>query len=110
VARVGTAKIAALCQKLAALPEGTGSVLDNTVLFYSSSMNGAYHSNERLPVVLLGGKNLIRGNQYVKYAQEVPQRDVFYTLLTRVFGVDVPSFGVSVLGAPNRVVPEILRA
>lgn len=104
------AKVAALCQKLAALSEGATSVLDNTVIFYSSSMDGPNHSTAHLPVMLLGGKNLIRGNQFVKLTQEVPQRDVFYTLLTRVFGVDVPSFGVSVLGAPNRVVPEILRA
>src|SRR5205814_7450552 len=45
-----------LAAKLDAIPEGQGTVLDNTCLLFLSNMwSGWKHDNRKLPVVLAGG-------------------------------------------------------
>ena len=49
-------QFAYLAQKLDAMPEGDGTVLDNSCLLYLSNLwIGRTHDNTRLPVVLAGG-------------------------------------------------------
>ncbi len=49
-------QLAYLAGKLQAMPEGTGSVLDNTCLLWLSNMySGSKHDNSHLPVLTLGG-------------------------------------------------------
>lgn len=108
VTRWQSVKLVELCQKLASMPEGEGSVLDGLVMFYGASMHGADHSAEELPSLLLASNKLLRSDRYLRFDQPCSKRDVFYTLLNGVFGLDVPSFGESALGLPNRLVTELL--
>lgn len=101
-------KLAELCQKLASMPEGEGSVLDGLVMFYGASMHGANHNADDLPSLLLASNKLLSTDRYLRFAQPCAKRDVFYTLLKGVFGLDVPSFGESKLGLPNRLLTELL--
>lgn len=101
-------KLAELCQKLASLPEAEGSVLDSVVMFYGSSMHGANHAAANLPAALLASSKLLRGDRYLEFGTDCPQRDVLYTLLNGVFGMNVPSFGESAAGVPNRMLTEVL--
>lgn len=49
-------QLAYLAGKLQAMPEGQGSVLDNTCLLWLSSMySGSNHDNSKLPILTVGG-------------------------------------------------------
>ncbi|HMW71174.1 MAG TPA: hypothetical protein PKD17_05110, partial [Cellvibrionaceae bacterium] len=51
-------QVAKFIQKLANTPEGTGSLLDNTILVAVSDLaHGNYHNHYRIPMFLASGKN-----------------------------------------------------
>jgi hypothetical protein len=56
IARFHLSQLAYLATKLDAMPEGDGTVLDNSCLMFLSNMwSGRQHDNRRLPLVLAGG-------------------------------------------------------
>jgi len=56
IARFHLSQLAYLATKLDAMPEGNGTVLDNSCLMFLSNMwIGRKHDNTRLPLVLAGG-------------------------------------------------------
>lgn len=56
IARFHVSQLAYLAQRLAAMPEGDGTVLDNTCLMFISNMwSGTGHDNRKVPVVTVGG-------------------------------------------------------
>lgn len=87
-------QVAKLFDKLAAVPEGDGTMLDNTVVFYMNSLNSGFsHTVLKVPVVIGAGKNIaIRtGGRVMELKNEAHN-----TLLAAVANaVDVPmaSFG-----------------
>ena len=104
-----TSQVADLCQKLAAVPEGTGSMLDNTFVLFASSMHGSRLTPDDLPLLLVGGKSVLKTDQHIAYgAKPQPLRDVYFTLLNACFDANQTSFGASITGAPNRILSELL--
>jgi hypothetical protein len=101
-----------LCKQLDDIPEGDGTMLDNTVVMFGSSMHGSDHNGNNLPLVLIGGGGGgLRTDQHVKFGDtpnDRPLRDVHYTILNHFFDCKVPSFGAHVKGLPNQVVEELL--
>jgi hypothetical protein len=56
VVRFNVSQLAYLAQRLQAMPEGNGTVLDNSCLLFISNMfSGAKHDNIKVPVVTVGG-------------------------------------------------------
>ena len=56
VTRYYVSQLAYLASRLEAMPEGAGTVLDNSCLLFTSSMwSGTKHDASKLPVVLAGG-------------------------------------------------------
>jgi Protein of unknown function (DUF1552) len=56
VTRFYVSQLAYLASRLQAMPEGAGTVLDNSCLLFTSSMwSGTKHDASKLPVVLAGG-------------------------------------------------------
>jgi hypothetical protein len=56
VTRYYVSQIAYLAGRLAAMPEGEHSVLDNSCLLFLSNMwSGSRHDSTKVPVVLVGG-------------------------------------------------------
>ncbi|HEX3852202.1 MAG TPA: hypothetical protein VHW01_14630 [Polyangiaceae bacterium] len=52
-------------------------------------------------------------DQHVKYADTPgnrPMRDLYYTLLNKTFGLNVPSFGTHTANIPSSYLTEILKA
>lgn len=103
-----TLKVAELCQKLAALPEGDGSVLDHTLIVYAAAMHGSNHSALNLPFALLGGRSMLSSNRFLNFASPQPLRDIYYTLLNSCFEQRVASFGDNLTGAPIHLLSELL--
>jgi hypothetical protein len=87
-------QLAGLVARLAAVPDGDGTLLDNTLLCWSSEISdGNEHSHRDLPVVLAGaGGGVHRPGRHVVVAQNRPIADLFLTLLQGC-GVDVDRFG-----------------
>jgi len=71
--------------KLAATPDGDGSLLDHSILLYGSNMsNSNLHNNYPLPSALVGGGcGKIKGNQHLHYAERTPLANLLLTILDR---------------------------
>jgi hypothetical protein len=80
-------------QKLKAIPEGSGTLLDNTLVVYLNELGkGRFHTTDDLPIVMagkLGG--LFETGRYVQYGN-VYHNDFLLTL-AKAMDVDVSSFG-----------------
>ena len=56
IARFHLSQLAYLAERLEAMPEGAGSVLDNSCLMFMSNMfSGSQHDNKKVPLVTIGG-------------------------------------------------------
>ena len=69
-AKIGTyqiAKMAEFAQKLHDTPDGDGSLLDHTLLYFGSGMsNGNVHDRKNAPALLVGGANgKMKGNRHL---------------------------------------------
>lgn len=83
-------------EKLDAMPETNGSVLDNSIILFGSNMsNSDKHNNDPLPNAVFGlGGGSIKGGQHLLYPQDTPQANLHLTLLNRA-GIAHESFGDS---------------
>jgi hypothetical protein len=80
-----TRQLAYLLGRLKSLPEGEGSVLDNTLLVYGSSISdGNRHNHDDLPIALFGGGGgTVLGGRHLRYPQETPLCNLYLSLLDR---------------------------
>jgi hypothetical protein len=98
IARFHLSQFAYLAQKLDAMPEGDGTVLDNTCLMFLSNMwIGRTHNNTRLPLVLAGGLGgtLATGRtlDYTGKGDDNRKMCSLYLSLMDRMGVKLDSFG-----------------
>jgi hypothetical protein len=91
-----TAQLAYLLQKLKAIPEGTGSLLDHSMILYGSGISdGNAHSHDDLPILLAGKANgTIKTGRHLRLAKETPLTNLYMSMLDRM-GVNVDGFGDS---------------
>jgi hypothetical protein len=91
-----TAQFGYFLSKLAATPDGPGSLLDHSTLLYGAGMSdGNSHSPDDLPVVLAGGgAGRWKGGRHVRVTPGTLIGNLHATLLPRL-GVPVTSFGNS---------------
>jgi hypothetical protein len=91
-----TALFAQFVGKLAAMPDGEGSMLDHSLILYGSNMgNSNRHDHSELPVALLGGAcGKLRGNRYLRCPQPTPLANLHLALLRKV-GISAAAFGDS---------------
>ncbi len=87
---------AGFLEKLAATPEGDGSLLDHVLYLYGSGMgNPNLHDHLNLPIIVAGGAaGNMRGGRHIRYAQPTPLANLHLTLLDKV-GVELQSFADS---------------
>ena len=78
-------QFAYLLGKLKSMPEGDGTVLDNTMLLYGAALaDGNRHEHENLPLVLAGraGGSIVSG-RHVRYPSETPMCNLLLTMMNR---------------------------
>ncbi len=82
--------------KLKATPDVDGSLLDNMIVTYGSSMSdGNEHLLQNLPLVLLGGgSGKLKGGQHLKFPDATHVSNLYLTLLDKL-DIDVEIFGDS---------------
>ena len=82
--------------RFAAMKEGDGSLLDNSMIVYGASLNdGNRHVHEDLPTLLIGrGGGTLKPGRRVVFRKETPFCNLHLSLMDRM-GVEVESFGDS---------------
>jgi len=71
-----------LVERLAAQPEGEGTVLDHTLALYGSAISdGNRHNHDELPLVLVGGGGGVVTGRHLRFAPETPAANLFVSLL-----------------------------
>ena len=85
-----------LVEKLAALPEADGTMLDSTLFLYGTGISDSNtHFHDDLPIALVGGKTAgITGGRYVRYPADTPLANLHLTILEKL-GVPLERFGDS---------------
>ncbi len=83
-------------QRLKETPDGTGSLLDHSLILYGSGIgNPNIHDHTNLPVLVAGGSALgMKGGRHIRYDQPVPLANLHLTLLDKA-GVKIDSFADS---------------
>jgi len=81
--------------KLAATPEGDGSLLDHSMFLYGASLsNPNLHAHYDLPLTVVGGPERRGGGRHLVFPSETPMSNLLLSLLDRV-GVPAESLGDS---------------
>ncbi|MDB6150961.1 MAG: hypothetical protein JWQ44_2409 [Chthoniobacter sp.] len=98
ISRYYVSNLAYLASRLDAMPEGEGTVLDNTCLLYLSNMwSGERHDNTRLPVLTLGGLGgALQTGRVLDFSEAGDENrklcSLHLSLMDRL-GVQLPRFG-----------------
>jgi Protein of unknown function (DUF1552) len=98
-----------LATKLDAIKEGTGTVLDNTVIHMLCGMHGGNHDGLDLPMAILGsGGGVLKTNAFIDGGGK-NLADLHLTIIQKVFGSSLASFGVPMGGYTHgTIIPSIL--
>ncbi len=96
IQRYHVERFAEFVAKLAATPDGEGSVLDHSMLMYGSNMsNSDRHNNYPLPIVLVGGgAGTLNGGRHIELPERTPLANLHLTLLNKV-GFELDRFAGS---------------
>ncbi len=89
-------QFAYLVEQLHAIPEGEGTLLDNSLLLYGSGLSdGNRHDHGDLPAILAGrAGGTIQTGRHISYPRETPMNNLFLSMLDRV-GANVEELGDS---------------
>ncbi len=110
--------VADLLTKMDAVVDGvgeapSGTLLDNSLVQFSSGMHHGDHASFDLPFLLFGGGGgVFRQNELIEFPEPVEEmrqlRDLYFTILNHYFELGVESFGEDQRGVPNEVMREVL--
>jgi hypothetical protein len=89
-------QLAYLLERLQAIPEGDGTLLDHSMIAYGSgNSDGNAHNHDNLPILLAGGGcGTLKTGRHVRYPNETPLNNLWVSLLDRM-DVQVASLGDS---------------
>jgi hypothetical protein len=90
-------RFAEFLAKMAAIPDGEGTLLDHSIFMYGSNMsNSDLHNNYPIPNILVGGGNgkMKLGGQHMVLPERTPIANLHLTLLQKV-GLERDKFGDS---------------
>jgi hypothetical protein len=92
-------QLAYLLGKLQGVQEASGTLLDNSMVFFSSEIeDGNAHGHRNLPVILAGrGAGAISPGRHIQYAGEQPIADLYISMMNAM-GVDDQTFGMNGTG------------
>lgn len=102
---------ARLVESLANIPHDTGTLLDDTIVVWTNELATGNHLMTDIPLVVAGGKNVLRLGRYVRYApthvmqapwstpRVGPAHNKFLTTLAQAMGLTNNSFGVTQIPA-----------
>jgi hypothetical protein len=89
-------KLAEFIGKLKATPDGDGTLLDRSVIYFGSGMsNGNAHDRNNAPVLLVGGANgKLKGNRHIAVEKKEPTANMLLSIADMA-GAEVEKLGHS---------------
>ena len=89
-------QFAYLLERLKAVKEGDGTLLDHCMIVYGGGISdGNRHNHDDLPILLAGkAGGALKPGRHVKYPKDTPLTNLYVSMLDRM-GVKVDSFGDS---------------
>jgi hypothetical protein len=103
-------KISELVNALAAVPEGDGTMLDNTMIVWGSEVaNGFSHSFKEMPFVILGGKNFLNSGRFVTH-QDVAHHRLLVAILHAMGQTHINNYGDNDVDVGTGPLAGLLRA
>jgi hypothetical protein len=83
-------------EKLKNIPDGDGTLLDNTLVMYGSPMGDSnLHNHKRVPLFFAGhAGGALKGGRHIKAADGTPMANAMLSVV-HALGIDEPSFGDS---------------
>ena len=102
------AQVAELVEQLDRIPEGGGSVLDNTLVVFVSDSLRTHNGSDAPAIVVGGGASTLRRREYVSLGSDGNKRmiDVLATIVSAL-GMNIDGIGPP--DEPARILPELLR-
>jgi hypothetical protein len=90
-------QFAKFIDKMAATPDGDGSLLDHSLFMYGSNMsNSDRHNNYPLPVILVGGCNgRLKGGRHITPPEHTPIANLHLTVLNKLLDIEQAKLGDS---------------
>jgi hypothetical protein len=86
--------LARFLERLSQIPEGTGTVLDNTLIVMCSEISvGNTHSHKRMPMLVVGGGWYFQTGRYLQF-DSVPHNNLLVSLINAMVDPSVTSFGL----------------
>ena len=100
--------LAGFLEKLAATPDGDGTLLDQSMILYGGGISdGDQHSHLDLPLILAGGgAGTLKGGRHLKYEGEVPMTNLLVSMLDKA-GIPVDELGDSTGRLPTETLADI---
>ncbi len=85
-----------LVKTLAETPEGDGTMLDHSLMFYGAGISDSNtHFHDNLPIALVGGQAAgLKGGRYIRHPEGTPIANLYVAILDKM-GVPVDEFGDS---------------
>jgi len=85
-----------LLEKLKAIPDGDGTLLDHSMILYGSGMgDGNEHNHTPLPIVLAGGASgRLKGGRHIRNAPKTTMSNLLLAMLDKL-GIQMERFGDS---------------
>lgn len=92
-------QLASLIARLKTIPEGDGTVFDNTVILWTNEQSrGNNHDRRNLPYVIAGSAaGFFNTGRYVQFPSETAHNHLLISLLHSM-GIDADTFGNSIYG------------
>ncbi len=89
-------QFAKFIDRIAATPDGDGTLLDHSLFMYGSNMsNSDRHNNYPLPIILVGGANgKLKGGKHIVPAERTPVANLHLTVLNKL-GIEQEKFSNS---------------
>lgn len=106
-----TKQLAYLLERLDAIQEGDGTLLDHAMIAYGSGIHdGNAHNHEDLPVLLAGGGcGTLSTGRHVRYEKETPLNNLWVSMLNRM-EITVEKLGDSTGTLPDLFDPNAKAA
>ncbi len=84
--RFHTTQFAHILERLKSIPEGDGTLLDQSMIVYGSGIgDGNAHNHDDLPILLAGrGGGTISPGRHVQYSDETPLANLYLSMLDRL--------------------------
>lgn len=96
ITRWHSAQLAYMLEKMRAIPEGEGNLLDNSMILFGSSISdGNRHDPNNLPLILAGGGGgAFKTGQHIQKPKNTPLCNLYLSMINNM-DVEADSFGDS---------------